>query len=429
MLEEANFDQIIQYLNQTQGSGDRMFRMQTMYDAYKDRIAKIPAYQVAGTNGKGSVVAYLTALFHGEGRKVCAFVSPHLLVETERLLLNGRPIDPDQFVTLFHSLTQKMEGMQAFPLEDLSYFEWFLLLYWEWLAKEQPDVAIVEVGIGGLNDVTSIMEMTAGAIVSIGFDHQALLGNTLEEIAMQKAGIIEEGESVFVGDFAPEANLAIDYTASAYAATLYRLHRDFDVRITKRHADGRAEIVYHSLSGEDHQLTCPLVGDVQSENLAIALALYEKESESSNLDWQLVRQSLAQTIWPGRLQELSRQPLVYVDGAHNIAAVKPLLAQLTKDPFKGKAVTLVYAAQTHKNIDQVMDYLLTAYSTYPLIVSDIHVARSAHEENFSSYGINFMKQDELVQLLKTPSETIYLCFGSLYFVGDLMRAFSNEKGH
>lgn len=426
MKELTTFDQIISYLNQTLGSGDRMFRMQTMYDLYKDSFTHFPAYQIAGTNGKGSVVAYLTALFHGEGKKVCAFVSPHLLIETERLLINGQPISQEQFVEIFQEVKHKIDAIQAFPIEDLSYFEWFLLLYWELISREQPDIALVEVGIGGLNDVTSIMNMTAGAIVSIGLDHQALLGNSLEEIAMQKAGIIEENEPIFTGDFTKEANIAIDYTIKAYEANLYRLHRDFDVKLIKRHEDGRTDISYKSLTGEEHTLFCPLVGDVQSENLAIALALYEHESGSDSIDWEKVRHSLTKTFWPGRLQKLREKPLVYIDGAHNIAAVQAVLAQLACPPFKGRKVTLVYAAQTHKNIDQVMDYLQKEYRDYPLIVSDIHVDRSAHEENYKAYAGQFMEQEDLIELLNKESDMIYLCFGSLYFVGDLLRAFKND---
>ena len=312
-------------------------------------MQEIPCIHVAGTNGKGSVCAMLESMLRQAGYRTGLFTSPHLYHETERILIDGRPIDP----------AYMQEGMEhiAAILPSAGYFERTFFCAMEAFAASGCEIAVIEAGIGGAMDVTNLVAPWATVIANVGLDHTAVLGDTLEKIAQQKAGIAKRSvPMVLYSDLPKGVHDAIVSVCRNAGAPIYEGER---IRIIQQDGALHPVLTFQTDKGEVGPLTLPLMGAHQVKNAQLALAaMMALEGKIKATEEQLA-EGLRTTRWPGRMQWMptcGTGPQILVDGAHNPQAALQLKENIQR-LFGKSPVVLLCAVMRDKNTKEVVRQL------------------------------------------------------------------------
>jgi dihydrofolate synthase/folylpolyglutamate synthase len=303
----------------------------------------VPAVHVAGTKGKGSTAAMISAVLSSAGYKVGLFTSPHLHTVVERVRVDLNPISEDTFAALVEQMWPAVEWVgDEGGFGDVTFFELMTAMAFLHFRQIKADYQVIEVGLGGRLDSTNVLEPVLSVITSISLDHVATLGDTIEKIAREKAGIIKTGVPVVVAPQAePDATKVFREVAQDRQAPLFEVQDR--MRWAKRDSDASGQAF--TLSGTDvsRELWTPLIGDHQLENAATAVAAIETLDDRGVSPESIVA-GLRDVRWPGRLEVLQHQGrTVVVDGAHNPYSVKRLV-QAVRDYFSFEGVVLVFAA-------------------------------------------------------------------------------------
>ena len=326
--------------------------------------ASLPSIiQLAGTNGKGSTLAYLQGLFISQGLRVGAFSSPHILAFNERLMVNGQPIEDEKLLELVRTMVEINEKLMAQDWGPLSGFELYTVMMLVYFSQCQLDVCLIEVGVGGLWDCTNVLEADMALITTIGFDHQDRLGQTLAEIAQQKFGIIKPSTKLVGLGRLPQEALAVlpeILVNQSFKGEVMKLGWDFNATPAKE-SKGLAKRSWQVElpSGRRlDQVTIAMLGQHQGDNLALALASFEAwmNQMKREIDWDQALAALEQVNWQGRLECLSQAPLILVDGAHNSQGLQALDGFLTHD-LADYQVTVIFAGLKRKDQASHLTYL------------------------------------------------------------------------
>jgi len=282
-----------------------------------------PTVHVAGTNGKGSVLAQLDAMLRAGGYTTGRFTQPHLVDLNERFLINGAPVDDaalDRHLTVFHDAAKTMDPLPTF-------FEMCTAVAFQCFAERRVDAALIEVGMGGRFDATNVITPLACAITNIDFEHTQYLGDTLGKIAFEKAGIIKPGVPVVIAETQAEPLKVILERARELGAPAYCLGRDFDYEIDG--APFALRFTYRSETLALDSVPLGLTGAYQGANAAASVALAERlGSHFPGLDGEAIVQGLREARWPCRLERVLDDPPVIIDVAHNPAGARKLAAEL-----------------------------------------------------------------------------------------------------
>ena len=286
--------------------------------AILDRMGKpdrrLTGALIAGTNGKGSTGACLASILQAAGHVVGFMPKPHLVSYTERIQIDGIPITERDFAQTLEDLKPTLEVI-ADEMGPATEFEMLTAMALAYLAP-RVDRLVCEVGLGGRLDATNALDLGVAVITNVDLDHQKYLGDTIDAIAREKAAIIKPGNRVLTGCEGSALAIVEDFARNAGAA-LWRLGEEIQVESTSRGWDGH--LVSVAGPGFEHQrLAVPLVGDYQPANAALAVATAHALDDVSD---DAVRQGLARTTWPGRLQVIATRPRVILDGGHNPAAM------------------------------------------------------------------------------------------------------------
>jgi dihydrofolate synthase/folylpolyglutamate synthase len=302
---------------------DRMRALTALLGEPQDSI---PSIHVTGTNGKGSTSAMATALLMAKGLTVGTYTSPNLHDVAERLARNGVPIDDASFAGVLSELALLEPLLDDRPTR----FELLTAAALSWFATEAVDSMVVEVGLGGSWDCTNVVHGDVAVLTNVSFDHTDVLGPTLEGIAADKAGIIEPGSRVVVGEMAPElVDIVAGRAESVGAASVWVAGRDFGCEANRVAVGGRLVTLW-TPGGRYEDVLVPLHGAHQGVNAAVALAAVEAFF-GEPLAPEVVEEGLAGVRVPGRLEVLGRRPLLLVDGAHNAAGMAALADALTEE--------------------------------------------------------------------------------------------------
>ena len=400
---------------------------------------KLKVIHIGGTNGKGSTIAFLKNMLEKLGLRVGVFSSPYLIHYTEQISINGESIPEARLETLMTDYQSLLEGEAVANLQGTTEFEIITAIAYDYFASEQVDVAIMEVGMGGLLDSTNVCQPILTGITTIGLDHVALLGDTLEAIAEQKAGIIKPRIPLVTGRIAPEALAVIDSIAEAKNATRIRFGIDYQVRHQKSVVTG--EVFDYTSSLRQGRFQTGLLGLHQIENAGMAIALLDTFCQENDLELPantLLAQALEKTRWPGRLEVVSREPLMILDGAHNPHAIKTLLATL-QERFADYHKEILFTCIKTKALEDMLD-LLGAIPDTELTLTHFDDSRATDEsvlkETAKSRNLSYQDwQDFLEQKLtdkKEEKKTVRIVTGSLYFLSQV-RAYlmerKNENGY
>ncbi|MDG4501241.1 bifunctional folylpolyglutamate synthase/dihydrofolate synthase [Streptococcus suis] len=370
----------------------------------------VPVIHVAGTNGKGSTIAFLRQLFQAHGLRVGSFVSPHMVSVHDRICIDSQPISDHDFQHYLQKVYD-LEQEVATRYEPFRYFEVMVLIMFLYFEAQQPDVALVEVGIGGLLDTTNIVAPALSLITSIGMDHQDLLGSTLREIAEQKAGIIKENVPVVLGPLCPETTAICRHIAQDKQASVHQFGQEFTYKAGQ----------FSNADIELSELVLGLAGHHQEENAAVALQtflLYMASSQQA-ISPQLIQQALAQTSWPGRLELVAQEPKIYLDGAHNVPAIERLLEFIQEQE---EPVTILFSALRRKDFQEMLELLEEKLPHTALVLTSFAYDGALSEEN--RQGREYVENyQQFIEDWQSSKQGILIVTGSLYFISEVRRIF------
>jgi len=387
---------------------------------------KARSVHIAGTNGKGSVAAMVASALSVSGYTTGLYTSPHLSFLNERIKVDGGLISNEELVVLVERLRPEVEAVdRKATYGRMTTFEFLTALAFAHFEQKGVDFQVLEVGLGGRLDATNVINPEVCIITSIGLDHMDVLGDTLAEIAAEKAGIIKPGSVVVTSAQLDEVAEVIEGTSESCGAQLIRVGSDvtwrglgFDFNQQRLRVEGRLA---------SYELSIPLLGHHQLENAATAVAALEVlAGKGFDISRECIIDGLGRVSWPGRLQILSHHPLVVVDGAHNIDSARRL-KQSIEQYFDFDRAILVIGASCDKDIVGIVSEL------FPLF-DRVIVTRSRHPRamatvplvaEFARHGVKAQVVEDvpsaLSQALALAGDRDLLCVaGSLFVVGEAM---------
>ena len=402
-----------------------LYRMEAILEALGNPERELKSIHIAGTNGKGSTAAMITAFSKAHGLRVGTFTSPHMDSIRERIQLDGVPLEEEPFWQAA-LVVRKVEIRLFEEWGPFNYFEILTAMMFVVFQQEAVDLAIIEVGIGGLLDNTNVGHPLVSVITTIGLDHQDLLGSTLEEISTQKAGIIKSGQQVVVGPVTRECMDVIREIASEKGATVQAFGEDFSL-VEDSYQDTVLTISLKQLA---------LNGAFQKENATVAIRAFRvwMEVTGRSAQAEFIEAALRVVSWPGRMEVLQDTPLVMIDGAHNLPAIERLVQNMTAS--KAKKQTLLFSALTRKDSQQMLARLQEALPDVNIILTSFHpskgqsIARSDVEAYLDSPQISYEESFEDVIdrfASSTDDKSELWVTGSLYFIAEVRHWWKNRK--
>ena len=402
-----------------------LYRMEAILEALGNPERELKSIHIAGTNGKGSTAAMVTAFAKAHGLRVGTFTSPHMDSIRERIQLDGAPLGEEPFWQAA-SVIKEVESRLLEEWGAFNYFEILTAMMFVVFQQEAVDLAIIEVGIGGLLDNTNVGHPLVSVITTIGLDHQDLLGSTLEEITAQKAGIIRSGQQVVVGPVTSECMDVLRGVASEKGAAVQAFGEDF--------------FLFED-SYQESLLTIPLEqlalqGAFQKENATVAIRAFRAwmEVTGRSAHAECIEAALRVVSWPGRMEVLQDTPLVIVDGAHNLPAIERLVQNMRA--HVGKKQTLLFSALTRKDSKQMLLRLQEALPDVNIILTSFHpskgrsIARSDVEAYLDSPQISYEESfEEVIDRFAcvTDDKSELWVTGSLYFIAEVRHWWKNRK--
>ena len=393
-------------------------RMQRAVDLLGNPEKTYPIIHVTGTNGKGSTIAFMRELFVAHGKKVGTFTSPHIISIHDRICINGQPIADKDFIRIANQV-KEMEKALLETHDQLSFFELLTLIALAYFREKGVDLVLLEVGIGGLLDTTNVVTGEIAVVTSIGLDHQETLGDSLEKIAEQKAGIFKTGKKAVIAKLAPEAELVCQRRARELAVDLYQAGQDFTLKARD----------FSSRLARFSQLKIGLEGAYQQENAALALQsfLLFMASREEKVDEELVRQALQETHWAGRLERI--RPQIYLDGAHNLPALTRLVEFIQEKIQQGYQVRILFGALKRKDYQGMLGYLSEQLPQVELKVTGFDYQGSLDEKDVTGYDLipsygDFIREFEE----KANDQDLLFVTGSLYFISEVRASLLGSDG-
>lgn len=381
---------------------------------------------VAGTNGKGSVCAYLQSILRTAGFHVGMFISPHLETMRERILYDGEMIPQESFVKAFDLVREESDRQKE---KHPSFFEFLFLMGMCYFKEKEPDYIILETGLGGRLDATNcIAKPKLCVITEIGFDHMQYLGNTLVEIAGEKAGIIKPGTPVVYLDKRKETSRVIEQTATMLETTAIAVKKSQIGRpvMRKKSIDFSFSNGYYRYDN----LILRTTAAYQTENASVALAAARSLKEE-RIDDEAIRKGLYDAFWPGRMEEIL--PRVFLDGAHNEDGIEAFLTSVSaanteQEKAAGKRLLLfgvVADKQYDKMIGRIAASQLFSHIAVTVLASDrsasidkLKVAWAQYKTADCSFHESAEEAFHYIQSIQKEADTIYIA-GSLYLVGQI----------
>jgi len=393
---------------------------------------KLKIIHVAGTNGKGSTSSLISSILQSDGYKVGLYTSPHLIDFTERIKINHKPINRKKICELLERIKPSIEKVANTPsYGHPTFFEVITSLAFLYFYEEQVDFLVLEVGLGGRLDATNVCEPLVSVITHVDYDHMDKLGNSLEEIAREKGGIIKPEGIVISSKQYEETYNEIKKIADKKNSLIYSTGREISYKIVKSDIKGIVfdfKGIYHNYKN----LHTPLLGRHQADNAASAITAVEAlKIRGINISEKAIRDGLEKVKWTGRLEIIQNNPTLVLDGAHNPSGVK-VVRDALKEIFSYHRLILVlaiFADKDYKRMVQILapnaDLIIATKAKNPRAASPQTIAKEAAQyidenkiiitENIPqaiSYALSNSKEDDLICIT-----------GSLYTVGEAKRYF------
>ncbi len=423
------YEQCLKYLEKIQSLGIKfgLDNVRTILSSFKNPHQKYPSVLVAGTNGKGSVCAMLTQILIHHDFRPGLFTSPHLVKPEERIRIGNRLIPSRDFCRILTALKARIEELIASKklLTPPTYFELLTCLALVYFEEQKADIAVLEVGMGGRFDATNVVKPCVSVITTISGEHQKFLGESLNQIAREKAGIVKPGVPVVCGVEEAGAYQTIKKRAEELKAPFYGVfHRkdSFSVRKTK------TEYSFIYRSDEERYVFSPsLQGEHQGRNAAVAIAVCEQLSTGwKRLEKDKIIEGIEETSWAGRLEVVSREPLVILDGAHNVEGALALKKYI-EDSLPSPLIFL-FAVMRDKEIEKIADILFP--QAEKVILTRFPYFKAASPDDIETktpgYQDRIIKEPDPRKALKLAvrragPDGCVVAAGSLFLVGEIKK--------
>jgi dihydrofolate synthase / folylpolyglutamate synthase len=373
---------------------------------------------IAGTNGKGSTAAMIASVLRSAGYNVGLYTSPHLVDVRERIVVNGNKIPLKEFNRTISHIKNKMG-------EPVTYFEFLTSAAFLYFKKRKIDIAVLEVGLGGRLDATNVCRPVVSIITNIDFDHTTYLGNTLEEITREKAGIIKKNGICITAAKQKKVRGILENICLGRRAKFYCLGRDIKIKKQKN-----GLLAYRGLSRNMDNLKIPLKGDHQLANATLALAAIELcEKKGFRVHDEAIYKGLKETRWEARLEIIQDKPLFLLDGAHNPAGIE-VLSRSLKNDFLFRRLILVFGALADKDYRRMLQKILPLAST--IILTRIKTARAVPANDIlttvKKLGYSAIVTEDvnhaIDRALSMAGKNDLICAtGSFYLAGEVKQAF------
>ncbi|WP_057911552.1 bifunctional folylpolyglutamate synthase/dihydrofolate synthase [Peribacillus muralis] len=378
---------------------------------------------IAGSNGKGSTLQYIKEILMAEGGgKVASFTSPYLIRMNEQLKINADEISDNDFIAVFRELGPFIEEMDQAG-NGPTQFEILTAMAFSYFSKKEVDVVLMETGLGGRLDTTNVIKPLLSIITSISLEHTNILGDTLAEIASEKAGIIKTGAGVISGVTAKEPADVIEAKADAVGAPYYLVGKDFHLADVKK-SESRQSFSFSLGNKTIEHIEMNMLGYHQIENAALAIAAVLIAME--HIDEKSIRKGIAEAKWDGRFEKVSNEPLVILDGAHNPAGIEALIDTL-KVHYPEYKYRFVFSSFKDKNYAQMLRDL--EGNALEIIITEFVHDRAADAQTLYEASHHDNKrliknwQEAITEgKRKTGNKEVLVIAGSLHFLS-LVRAF------
>lgn len=455
-------------LAQTPSHKFDLAHMRVLLGALENPERRFPSVLIAGTNGKGSTAATLASILQAAGLRTALYTSPHLLRINERIRINGEEIADETFALLHDVVERTAERL----IEDgelpwhPSFFEMLTAIAFEYFATNKVDIAVLEVGMGGRLDATNVVEPVVSVITDISLDHEKFLGNTIAEIAREKAGIIHKNGVVITLPQSPEANnvlgnTALEMDARAVSAVPYvppvsPKAESYVLRktLTTEDAENTKEVVSRyplSVMSKQIQVETTLVGRHQLRNIALAVAAAEELSKQGfTIPAEAIERGIRETRWPGRFQVIpatTNAPEFVLDVAHNPAGAWALRSTLSS-LYEDRRIIFVFGAMRDKAIREITEILFPLGERVIATMADNPRSATPQEvqEAAARTGADIetavdvpsaMERAQVIALSDRnvrptrnvqppPADAVVVVTGSIYVVGEAMRTLQNS---
>jgi dihydrofolate synthase/folylpolyglutamate synthase len=333
-------------------------RIEGLLDSLGSPQRAFPAIHLTGTNGKTSTARMIDSLLRAHGLRTGRYTSPHLQSITERISIEGEPISEEKFVEVYEEVAPVAEYLDAEADAPLTYFDMTTAMAFAAFADAPVDVAVVEVGLGGADDATNVLHAQTTVILPIGLDHTEWLGDTIEEIAWAKAGIVHKGSTLILAVQPEEAMRPILERCAEVGASVLREGREFGV-VHRELAVGGQVLTLQGLAGVYDGIFLPLHGEHQAQNAAVALAAAEAflgAGSERALNAEAVRDGFSGATSPGRLERIRKSPPILIDAAHNAHGMRATVRALNEE-FAFSGLIAVVAALADKDVEGMLELL------------------------------------------------------------------------
>ncbi len=424
-----NISEALSFIHKTVwlGSKPGLSRTVKLLDMLSNPHKKLKFVHVAGTNGKGSTSACVASILRKAGYKTGLYTSPYINVFNERMMIDGEMISDGELCRLCEYIKPFSDSMMADPPTE---FELITALAMEYFARNECEIVVLEVGMGGELDSTNVIDSPECAVITaIDLDHTSFLGSTVEEVASAKAGIIKKGTNVALYDCEESVYGVFENKCKEVGASF--VTAGFDKIKNVSHGLRYTTFDY----GKYKNLSLSLIGSYQPKNASVAIKAIELLREKGyNISDENIYDGLKDVSWPGRFEILGENPVFVLDGAHNPhgmrAAVESFLAH-----FNGRKIHFVVGAMADKDVAGMMSMLIPLAETFIAVKPDNPRAMEAEDlaELLRSLGAEAEKSGNIKDAVKSAlskagNDGIVACLGSLYFSGEIRQSYLALKG-
>ena len=415
-------NEAIEYIHSVfwKGSIPGLSRTQELLSRMGNPEKKLKFIHIAGTNGKGSTAAMTASILRKAGYRTGLYTSPYIYRFHERMQVDGEQITDEELVAVTEFVKPHAQAMEQCPTE----FELVSCIAFEYFARKNCDIVVLEVGMGGALDSTNVIETPEVAVITnIGLDHTDYLGDTVEKIAETKAGIFKEGGT------------AVVYRGTPGVEAVYeRICAERNVRLIKADFESLS-LKQSSLEGQvfdcgqRRELLLPLLGDHQLHNASVVLSIVDALSQKGwHISEEQLRQGLAEVSWPGRFDIVGREPLFIIDGGHNPQCIDALEKNI-RDYLKGRSVVALTGVLADKDYGEMYRPVMPLIEEFvcvtppnPRKLEARELARHLQAAGAAATACATIPQGVALAREKAGKDGVVLCFGSLYTIGDIKSA-------
>ncbi len=387
---------------------------------------------VAGTNGKGSVCAFLSSMLTEGGKRTGLFTSPHLVKINERFQINNEPVSDEIFLDAYERVMKLVEEMQKDGFYHPAYFELLFAIGMVIFEEAQVEYLILETGLGGRLDATNIVEKPVVTVItSISLDHTEILGDTIEEIAGEKAGIIKQGIPIVYDGREKRAEKVILQKAEEQNAKAVPLYEEkLSIQGSTDHS---VDYLFDESFYQGHVITVPYLAPYQVRNSALALLAMEEIDPQREIGLETRLQAIRDTRWQGRMETVL--PGVIVDGAHNEDGVHEFVRTL-RQVGSSRRIVMLFSAVVEKNYEEMVHTICDTGCIQEVVVTEIHGSRIVPAEELAAVFRKFTSvpvtaissiEEAFDTAMEKKGEGLLFCVGSLYLVGEVKKVIEEKK--